>query len=164
MENNNMVDIPEYVNYKFDLELQQAYNIKRNRYLKNRINLFGYHTLELRQNKKRKTIYLHKLVYICNNPTEDISLFEIDHIDCDKNNNKINNLRKATRSENQSNKKTHKNNKLGVKYICENGNRYMFELTKNKIKYRKYFNNLQDAIEYRDKIVLEKCGEFTNLG
>ena len=31
MENNNMVDIPEYDNYKFDLELQQAYNIKRNK-------------------------------------------------------------------------------------------------------------------------------------
>ena len=159
-----MVDIPEYDNYKFDLELQQAYNIKRNKYIKNRINHYGYHTLELQQNKKRKTIYLHKLVYICNNPTEDLINFEIDHIDCDKNNNKINNLRKCSASNNCSNKKTRIDNKLGIKYITETECGYRFNLVKNKISYNKRFKNLQDAIEYRDIKVKEICGEFANLG
>ena len=40
----------------------------------------------------------------------------------------------------------------------------MFQLAKNKIKYTKYFKNLQDAIDYRDIKVKEICGEYANLG
>tara|TARA_R110001599_G_C11885638_1_gene624561 strand:- start:77 stop:571 length:495 start_codon:yes stop_codon:yes gene_type:complete len=164
MENNNLVDIPEYDDYKFDLDLNQVYGIKRNRYLKNTLDKDGYHQVSLRKNKKGKTYRIHRLVYIIHNPTEDINLFDIDHIDCDKLNNKINNLRKATKSDNASNKKTYINNKLGIKHIRQYRKGYRFKLTKNKITYSKCFKNLQDAIDYRNKIVLEKCGEFTNLG
>ena len=102
---------------------------------------------------------------MCNNPTEDISLFQIDHIDNNKLNNNIENLRKCCNSDNLSNIKIQKNNKLGLKNITKTKwNTYRFQLMKNKIKYSKYFKNLQDAIDYRDKFVLEKCGEFTNLG
>jgi len=160
-----MVDIPNYEGlYKFDLELKQVYNIKRNRYKKHTLNPNGYYIVSLWKNKKGKPYMIHRLVYICNNPTEDLIGYEIDHIDRDRTNNKIQNLRKATKSENQSNKKVHKNNKLGIKYISKDKNGYRFQLVKNGIKYRKCFKILQDAIEYRNKIVLEKCGAFTNLG
>ena len=68
----------------------------------------------------KKKIWIHQLVYICNNPTEDISDYQIDHIDGNRTNNKIENLRKATRSDNCSNAKTQKNNKsTGLKIFIK---------------------------------------------
>ena len=163
IENNNFVSILDYENYKFDTNLEQVYNLKTNMYLKNNLT-DGYYTVGLSKNGKIKNFYIHKLVYIINNPTEDITGFQVDHIDNDRINNKIENLRKATRSENMSNKKVHKNNKLGVKNIHKNkNNTYTFNLMKNGIKYYKTFKILEEAIEYRNRFVLEKCGEFTRL-
>jgi hypothetical protein len=42
----------------------------------------------------------------------------IDHIDCNKTNNKINNLRLSTHSENQKNRPKQKNNTSGYKGVC----------------------------------------------
>jgi len=43
-----MVDIPNYEGlYKFDLELQQVYNIKRNRYKKHTLNPNDYYIVSL---------------------------------------------------------------------------------------------------------------------
>ena len=166
IENNNLVDIPNYNNYKFDLELSRVYNTHTNKYLKNNLDITkGYYRVCLSKNGKCKFLSIHRLVYMCNNPTEDISQFQIDHIDGNRTNNKIENLRKATNSENQSNKKTMKTNKLGIKYIhkIKNGY-YRFKLTKNKIRYEKEFKTLEEAREYRDITVREICGEFANLG
>ena len=165
IENNNLVDIPKYNDYKFDLELLQVYNINTNMYLKNILNINGYYVVNLYKNKIGTTFGIHQLVYICNNPTEDISDYDIDHIDGNRTNNNINNLRKATRSENCSNCKTYITNKLGIKYIRKNKwNTYEFKLTKNGIHYSKTFKTLEQAIKHRNRIVLEKCGEFANLG
>ena len=165
MESNNLVDIPNYDNYKLDLDLEQVYNSKKNKYLKNTLNNVGYLRVRLYNKCKGTTFGIHQLVYICNNPTEDIIGYDIDHIDMVKTNNKIENLRKATRSENMSNRKTQKNNKsTGIKNIYKTKYGYEFMLTKNGIKYYKFFKTIEEAIEYRDRVVLEKCGEFANLG
>jgi len=165
IENNNLVDIPNYDNYKFDTVLNQVYNTETNMYLKYQLHKNGYYMVGLYKNKIRKRYGIHQLVYIINNPTEDISEYQIDHIDMDKSNNKIENLRKATRSDNMSNRKAMINNKLGIKNIHKNKwNTYTFTLQKNKIKYQKCFKTLEEAIEYRDRLVLEKCGEFANVG
>ena len=166
IENNNLIEIPKYEGlYKFDLELYKVYNIKTNMYLKNSLDKDGYYRICLCKNKIRKTYRIHQLVYICNNPTEDIIGFDIDHIDCDKTNNKIENLRKCSHSDNCSNAKTQKNNKsTGIKYIYKTKCGYRFQLTKNGITYSKRFKTIEEAIEHRNRVVLEKCGAFTNLG
>jgi len=165
MESKNLVDIPNYEGiYKFDLVLNQVYSYHKNRYLKNHINKVGYYQISLTKNKIHTKFTIHKLVYQSNNPTEDLTGYDIDHIDTDKSNNKIENLRKCSRSDNMSNKKTMITNKLGIKYISKDGNGYRFQLVKNKIKYSKNFKNLQEAIEYRNIKVKEINGEFANLG
>tara|TARA_R110001599_G_scaffold4664_1_gene23836 strand:- start:1285 stop:1779 length:495 start_codon:yes stop_codon:yes gene_type:complete len=164
MESNNLVDIPDYDNYKFDLDLGQVYSIKKNKYLKNCFDSKGYYQVGLYKNGKARNFYIHRLNYISNNPTEDLTGYEIDHIDNNKLNNKIENLRKCSPSNNCSNKKSRIDNTSGYKYIIKTKYGYKFQLVKNKIRYYKTFKNLQDSIEYRDKIVLEKCGEFANLG
>ena len=165
MENPDLVDIVGYEGlYKFDKVKNQVFGIKRNRYLTNSLDKDGYYTVSLFKNAKIKILKNHRLSYMCNNPTEDISEYQIDHIDGNPQNNNINNLRKCFQSDNQSNRKTNKNNKLGIKYIIKSESGYRFQLRKNKISYRKRFKNLQDAIEYRDIKVKEINGEFANLG
>ena len=163
IENNNLVDIPNYDNYKFDTVLNQVYNTETNMYLKYCLSK-GYCFVNLYKNKIRTAFGIHQLVYIINNPTEDISEYQIDHIDCDKSNNKIENLRKATRSDNMSNRKAMINNKLGIKNITKTKwNSYKFTLQKNKIRYQKCCKTLEEAIEHRDRVVLEINGEFARV-
>ena len=133
-------------------------------YLKNSLDKHGYYQIKLYKNGKVKNYGLHQLVYICNNPTEDLIGFDIDHIDMVKTNNKIENLRKATRSENMSNRKTQKNNKsTGIKNIYKTKYGYEFMLTKNGIKYYKFFKTIEEAIEYRNIKVKEINGEFARV-
>jgi len=164
IENNNLVDIPNYDNYKFDTNLEQVYNIKTDMYLSNRPDKDGYYRVSLYKNKIGTTFGIHQLVYLVNNPTENITGFEIDHIDGNPQNNNINNLRKCSHSDNCSNTKTRIDNKLGIKYIYKTKNGYRFQLVKNGITYYKSFKKLEDIIAYRNIKVKEICGEFANLG
>ena len=92
MENPNLVDILDYDNYKFDKVLLQVYTTKKNKYLKNILDNHGYYMVNLYKNKIATRYGIHQLVYIINNPTEDITGFLIDHIDGNPQNNKIENL------------------------------------------------------------------------
>ena len=49
---------------------------------------------------------------------------EIDHIDCDGLNNQWRNLREATRSQNERNKRAHRDNKLGIKGVSKFRGKY----------------------------------------
>jgi hypothetical protein len=69
-----------------------------------------------------KNYPLHHLVFMYfNNKKPD---FDIDHIDGDKINNKINNLREATKKENNQNRCTHSDNKTGFKGVVQYGEKY----------------------------------------
>lgn len=64
---------------------------------------------------KNKTYYAHRIVYLMFHGHIPV---EVDHIDCDKLNNKVENLRAATRVENGANLPLRKDNKSGVKNVC----------------------------------------------
>jgi hypothetical protein len=79
----------------------------------------------------------------------------IDHIDGNKQNNNIENLRPATMSQNNQNSKEKNTNKLGVKGVCIERGRYKANIKINgKNKHLGYFYSLEEA-----KIVYE---EFSN--
>jgi len=163
-ENPNLVDIVGYEGlYKFDIDLEQVFSIKRNRYKINTLRKNGYYHICLSKNKKNITLGIHQIVYLINNPLENLKGFDIDHIDGNPQNNKIENLRKCSHSDNCSNRKVDKSNTSGYKNITQIKYGYRFELMKNKIKYAKNFKTLEEAITYRDITVREKCGEFANL-
>ena len=103
----------------------------------------GYKCFKFMVNKKIYSIYLHRLVYWLYNPEWDVmdSSMEnhIDHIDGDKLNNNIKNLRLVTNQENQF-------NRTRAKGYTWYQNKWMAYIRiNNKQKYLGYFDNEDDA-------------------
>ena len=103
----------------------------------------------------RKTYYLHRLIFIYHHGHCPVIL---DHVDGDQANNRIENLREATSSQNQMNARINKNNSTGMKNVQWNleANKYRVELAVNgKNKFIGYYNDPElaelVAIEARDK-------------
>lgn len=59
----------------------------------------GYLQVVLRKDNESKHLYVHRLVAQAYIPNED-NLETVDHIDCDKTNNNVNNLHWLSRSDN----------------------------------------------------------------
>ena len=135
-----------------------VYSKIQKKILKTSINKNGYKILILvNDNGVRKNMYIHKLValaYIPNNENKPC----IDHIDEDKTNNHITNLRWATFSENRHNiKKPLSSNKLGFKNISITTRGkfeyYNFSKKINGKLFAKNFKTLEEAINYKDNYV-----------
>lgn len=109
-----------------------------------------YMRVSLRKNKKQKTFYIHRLLGLAFIPNPN-NYYSIDHIDMDKHNNNLDNLRWANR-DTQMNNRTIKTN-TGYDNICLSSIGYYMIYKKKFIKYlnsSKY--TLQDAIKLRDSL------------
>lgn len=87
----------------------------------------------------------------------------IDHIDGDKKNNKIENLRIADKSQNAANRGPQKNNKSGFKGVhwCQRSKKWVACLKKNrKAIFVKYFKSKLEAVEAYDAAHLAAFGDF----
>lgn len=102
--NSNWKTLKENSNYEININTYEIRHSRNKRVIKPWINKGGYYTVTLSNNGDVKKYLLHRLIY--NNflgklEPEDI----IDHIDNDRLNNSLENLRIATRSENSINSK-----------------------------------------------------------
>ena len=163
----NLKPITNYENlYSLDLNNNEVYGHYRNKYLKKKIHKQGYYEIRLCKNAKLKQFRLHRLVYEAHNGTIPDKM-QVDHIDNNKQNNNIENLRLVTNSQNKMNSKTYKNN-LSTGYKCitkTKYNTYQVEIKKNKKKvYQKTFKTIQEAIINRDIKLKEIHGEYANFG
>ena len=164
-DKNDMLDIPNFSKYKLNKKTNKVFSLKNIKYMKTQLDRYGYVVVYLYNEIKNRPCVLHRIVYSAHNPTEDISLLQIDHINCDKTNNNIDNLRTATNSQNQQNTKTQKNNKLGYKNISvSKSNTFNITIEKNKKVYRNTCPTLEEAIIWRDNKRTELFGEFACLG
>lgn len=101
----------------------------------------GYIVIHLNKKKYKA----HHLVWAYH---YDVFPNMIDHIDGDKTNNNIHNLRIATNSQNQMNRKLNKNNKSGVKGLRFRNNRWLVQIRFNNINIHKTFMSKEDAIQF----------------
>ena len=162
----NLKPIKDYPNYSFDLNSNQVYNTKYKRYLKLTLGKNGYYCIGLYKNNKQKVFRFHRLVYEAYYGEIPENLC-IDHIDNNKQNNNIDNLRLASISENICNIRNYKNNlSTGYKNITKtNYNTYRVQIIKNnKHIYRKSFKTIEEAINNRDIQLKLIHNEFANLG
>jgi hypothetical protein len=90
----------------------------------------------------------------------------IDHINGNKKDNRICNLRECTPSQNLLNRSKQINNKTGHKNIFIEGRskKYMVRINKNKkVHYVGKFSKLENAIKARDRAHKNICGEFSKI-
>jgi hypothetical protein len=124
----------------------------------------GYNAVKLNRKNKQYTLYIHRLVASAFIPNPDNKLY-VDHIDNNRQNNNINNLRWCTHQENQQNQKIKINNTSGYKgvYYCKWHNKWRAEICHNyKSMKLGYFERVEDAIIARYNKAKEIQGEFIN--
>lgn len=86
---------------------------------------------------------------------------EIDHINGDRADNRIVNLRLATRQQNMINRRTHKSNKLGVKGVSQIKNRFRAQLWHcGKFVLNKSFATVEEASAAYQAKAQEVFGEW----
>jgi hypothetical protein len=132
--------------------------------LKKRTDKYGYYKVDLRQNSKRSTLSIHRLVAITfiDNP-DDKPL--VDHIDNNKMDNNVRNLRWCTSKENQQNSKLSGANTSGHKGVCfhKHQNKWQVRIAIDGINiHLGYFDNKEDAIRARVQRANEAFGVFVN--
>tara|TARA_R110001632_G_C11054767_1_gene385098 strand:+ start:28 stop:477 length:450 start_codon:yes stop_codon:yes gene_type:complete len=129
----------------------KVYNQKYDRILSQKSDKDGYLIVGLSINGKRYYKGVHRLLgraFIPNPENKPV----IDHIDRNKTNNDLSNLRWATLSENAQNKDILINNTSGYTNIHIVKNGVMYEKQINNKRIRKFFKTLEKAIEYKKKI------------
>ena len=139
-------------------------NDKTGRDLKASDNRDGYLQAGLMNNKNKYNKKIHKLVaeaFFLNPENKKC----VDHIDNNKHNNNLINLRFATPSQNQHNKSIGKNNTSGTKGVSWNNksNKWTAQIKINgKQIHLGYFLNKDDAINIRVQRAKDAFGEYIN--
>jgi hypothetical protein len=150
------MEIQNYPNYLI-YEDGRIYSKKFKRYLKPGISNSGYQYVNLYKDGKNKKFSIHRLVGNHYIPNPD-NLPTIDHIDRNKLNNHISNLRWADMKMQCANQKTYKTpctNTSGHKYISydKSSKKWSCQYKRNKIS--KKFNTKRDAICYKFIMILK---------
>jgi len=120
------------------------------RYLSPNCDGGGYLQVVLSKDGIPKNYHIHRLLaeHFIENPDNKRC---VDHWDGNRTNNKLNNLRWASYSENSQNRGATKNNKLGIKNIHydKSQDRYRYQKKINGELHQKRFKTLEEAIEYK---------------
>lgn len=104
----------------------------------------------------KRTTRFHRFIMNCNNRK-----FDIDHINHNTVDNRKNNLRIVTRSQNQMNTKLRSNNTSGVKGVSKQDNKWKVSIQVNKeSKYIGLFDNFDDAVKARKNAEKKYFGEY----
>tara|TARA_R110000782_G_C14493398_1_gene377630 strand:- start:38 stop:499 length:462 start_codon:yes stop_codon:yes gene_type:complete len=125
-------------------------NKKTKRYLKQSGDGGGYLQLRIGKDKIKHTFKIHRLVALYYIPNPDNKRC-VDHINRNRSDNRIENLRWVTDEENSQNRGATIANKLGIKNICydKSGDRYYYQKKMKGVKHSKYFKILEEAVEYK---------------
>lgn len=140
---------PNYLIYR-DGKVQ---NKKTKRYLKHTDDGKGYLQVDLCKDGIPKKHTIHRLVGLHYIPNPDNKRC-LDHINRDTKDNRVENLRWATDSENQQNKGVYKNNKsTGIKNISYDKRKdtYIYVKAIGGLRHQKWFKTLEEAIEYKNQ-------------
>lgn len=132
----------------------------------------GYVTLSF----LNKPFKAHRVVWVLCNKTDMPTNLVIDHIDGNKSNNNINNLRAVTCQENVKNAGVRSDNKTGKVGVSENHRGYLVTWTECGIQKSKFFsfrriglsyNNKEEALllasEYRELSVRKSEGDLSTV-
>ena len=138
----------------------KVYSKKSKRYLKHTDDGNGYYRISLSKDGIVKKHRIHRLVGLHYIPNPDNKRF-LDHINRDRKDNRIENLRWVDKSENGLNRGEQINNKLGIKNIHYDKlqDRFIYQKKLRGEPHRKYFKTLEEAIAYKEEYELSLDNE-----
>jgi hypothetical protein len=127
-----MTTIPNFPHYTIDTD-GKVWSNKSNKYLNPIINTQGYQVVGLRSDGKTAQKYIHRLVGEIFIPNPD-NLPTIDHINRLRYDNRVCNLRWASRETQSNNLGKRNDNTSGHKYITYHSHRdnWVFQRTKDR--------------------------------
>ena len=148
-----VIDYPNYLIY----DDGRVYSKYKNIFLKPGLDKGKYHLVSL-SNYGKKTHKVHRLValhYIPNPENKPC----VDHIDRNRTNNHISNLRWVTHLENNQNVGMSINNTSGIKNIHYDNcfNRWTYKKEKFGKIHQKCFKTFEEAVEYKKEYELKLC-------
>jgi hypothetical protein len=162
-----IINYPNYLIYDdgrvFSKERKDSMGRKvKGKFMKIRDNGKGYYQVSVCKDSKHKDLYIHRLVAEHYIPNPENKL-EVDHIDNNKQNNSIKNLRWATRSQQNINRKQLPNNKSGFRGVCfhKPTKKYQVQIHHNgKYEALGYYATAEEASAVYEAKAKEVFGEF----
>ena len=152
-----LVDITGYEGlYKINKE-GQVWGVKRQKFLKPCIDRCGYYRVKLFNNGKSIYFAVHRLLCLQFLPNPN-NLPVVDHIDRNRSNNNLDNLRWVSIRGNNHNK-TYQN-KTGHKNIYPHYPGFLVCIHLEKKTNQKYFKTIEESISYRDNFYRENNLHF----
>ena len=125
-------------------------NIRFDRVLEDYVSPDGYRYLNLCNTTGQKKFSVHRLLALAFIEPVD-GKYTIDHINRDRSDNRLENLRWADRCDQAQNTDVHRDNKLQHKYICKYGNHFIVQIRRHyTMVFYARFKTLEEAIEARD--------------
>lgn len=153
--------------YSIDILRMCVWSHTNNKYLKNVIagNNNSYQ-VRLYKNGIGKTYKIHRLLYCAYNNCEIPKGYVIDHINNNSLDNRSDNLRLATISENNVNRLMSSNNTTGYKNVSysKHSKSYKVQITSNGNTHISLHKRLTDAVNTADRVRLLFHKEFANNG
>ena len=143
------MEIQNYPNYLIYPD-GRVWSQKRKRYLLYDTSS-GYHRVSISNNSTLKRFLVHRLVAIHYIPNPH-DYPQVDHIDRDKTNNDVSNLRWVTPLQNQRNQGQYITNTSGIKNVY-----YYVHKNKDKWRYAKYYNYKKHTLTFENKQLCLWC-------
>jgi len=148
------MEIAGYENYLIYSD-GKVYNQKYKRYLKHLTDTPGYKYVNLYKDGEPKAFKIHRLVAIHYIPNPE-NKPEVDHRYRDRTDNRVENLRWVTPSENSQNTGMYKTNTSGHKNInYRKRDGYCYKKMFRGVVIHKYFKTLKEALCYKYIIILK---------
>lgn len=143
--------ITNYPNYEVS-DAGEVRNVVTGKVLEPGLNSGGYHQVMLCPGRKNMRVNRLVALHFIENPENKPC---VDHIDRDKTNNHVSNLRWATRSENNLNADYYHKKTDGTQYIIITRCQRFEVRIKGRTKVNKNFKTLEEAIAFRDQFMVE---------
>jgi hypothetical protein len=147
------IQIENYENY-FVSNKGNVKNNKTNKILKPQLMKIGYYRVSLSKNGKVKQYYIHRLVYSAfNNNNLDDSI--LDHIDRNKLNNNLQNLRRVSYVENSYNINKRNNTTSNFRCVswCNTKQKWRCAFVVNNKQINKYFDDEIECAKHYNYLV-----------
>ena len=140
-------DFPDYLIF----EDGNVLSLKRNIFLKSANTGDGYVYVVLYKDGKHKNFKIHRLIAIHYIPNPENKRC-VDHINRIRDDNRVENLRWVTDSENRQNTGIYKTNTSGEEYICydKSNDRWKYQKMINGKKTQKHFKTFDEAITFKN--------------